>query len=137
MLGCASSTQDPFDRASVLSPRFVASSPRSSPGSRMANVSKSAPDAKRTAARLDTWRGFATMYGVDSRHLLRLANFGLRTLALLPTDGNEHASNHDRCDTRPDRDVHRLLLFHRELDRPELDLVGLLREREAAEYDAQ
>ena len=31
---------------------------------------KSASDAKQTAARLDTWRGFATKYGADSRHLL-------------------------------------------------------------------
>src|SRR5262249_42078633 len=29
--------------------------------------SKSAPDAKQTTARLDTWRGFATKYGVDYR----------------------------------------------------------------------
>jgi MSHA pilin protein MshC len=42
-------------------------------------VSKSAPDAKETAPKLDTWRGFPTKYGVDSRRLWS-ANFRLRTL---------------------------------------------------------
>jgi hypothetical protein len=35
-----------------------------------AKVAKLAPDAKKTAARLDTWRGFSTKYGVNSRPLL-------------------------------------------------------------------
>jgi hypothetical protein len=33
-------------------------------------VAKSVPDKAQTAARLDTWRGFATPYGADSRQLL-------------------------------------------------------------------
>src|SRR5438477_9774924 len=35
-----------------------------------AKVAKSASDKAQTAARLDTWRGFVTQYGADSRHLL-------------------------------------------------------------------
>src|SRR5215471_20149587 len=36
----------------------------------MTKVPKLVPDAKQTAARLDTWRGFATKYGANCRHLL-------------------------------------------------------------------
>jgi hypothetical protein len=45
-------------------------------------VSKSAPDAKETAARLNTWRGFPPKYGVDSRRFCS-ANFRLRTLGIV------------------------------------------------------
>jgi hypothetical protein len=33
-------------------------------------ATKSVPDKAQTAARLNTWRGFATPYGADSRRLL-------------------------------------------------------------------
>lgn len=46
----------------------------------MGKVPKSAPDAKETAARLDTWRGFPTKYGVDSRRFYG-TNLRHRTLA--------------------------------------------------------
>src|SRR5215831_15927691 len=36
----------------------------------MTKVPKLVPDAKQTAARLDTWRGFATKCGANCRHLL-------------------------------------------------------------------
>jgi hypothetical protein len=34
-------------------------------GVKLAKVAGSVPDAKETAARLDTWRGFPTKYGAD------------------------------------------------------------------------
>ena len=51
--------------ASVLSQRFVAKSVMLVVDDERAKVARSVPEAKETAARLDTWRGFPTKCGAD------------------------------------------------------------------------
>ncbi|RPI45943.1 MAG: gfo/Idh/MocA family oxidoreductase [Betaproteobacteria bacterium] len=64
-------------RSSVLSQRFVADSVMIVVGVRRAKVAGSVPDAKETAARLDTWRGFPTkMAPIPTSFAQRISDSG-------------------------------------------------------------
>ncbi len=55
----------------------------------------------------------------------------------LPPEEQQRHADRDGTDTRPDRNVDRLLFLHGQLDRSELHVVGLFREAEAAVQQAE